>query len=101
MVPRPTPNALAISATVTSRAAYRARASRTCSGESLAGRPPIRPRTRAAALSAINSRSNSANAANVEDQAPGAGGGIDALMQRRERHPAFGQDVDGLHQMPQ
>jgi hypothetical protein len=42
MVPRPTPSALAISATVTSWALYRARASLVCSGESLAGRPPAR-----------------------------------------------------------
>src|SRR6266704_73457 len=49
MVPRPTPSALAISATVTSWALYRARASLVCSGESLAGRPPRRPRARAAA----------------------------------------------------
>ena len=68
MVPRPTPSALAISATVTSWALYRARASLVCSGESLAGRPPRRPRARAAARptaarSAISSRSNSASAA--------------------------------------
>ena len=49
MVLRPTPNALALSATVTSRASYRARATATCAGESLAGRPPRRPRACAAA----------------------------------------------------
>src|SRR6266571_192473 len=70
MVPRPTPSALAISATVTSWALYRARASLVCSGESLAGRPPRRPRARAAARptaarSAISSRSNSASAAKM------------------------------------
>jgi hypothetical protein len=42
--------ALAISATVTSRASYRARASATCSLDSLAGRPPRRPRARAARI---------------------------------------------------
>ena len=70
MVPRPTPSALAISATVMSRASYRARARATWAGESLAGRPPTRPRARAAARptaarSAISSRSNSASAAKM------------------------------------
>jgi len=70
MVPRPTPSALAISATVMSRASYRARARATWAGESLAGRPPTRPQARAAARptaarSAISSRSNSASAAKM------------------------------------
>ena len=70
MVPRPTPSALAISATVMSRASYRARARAIWAGESLAGRPPARPRARAAARptaarSAISSRSNSASAAKM------------------------------------
>jgi hypothetical protein len=30
----------------------------------------------------------------VEDQPAGAGGGIDPLMQGRERHPALGQRID-------
>jgi hypothetical protein len=59
MVPRPTPSALASSATVMSRASYRARASVAYSGESLAGRPPT------AAGSAINARSKSASAATM------------------------------------
>lgn len=72
MVPRPTPNALAISATVTLRAPYRARAKAIYSGDllgrQLGGRPPRRPSARAArrptaARSAISSNSASAAAA--------------------------------------
>src|SRR6266568_5474298 len=106
MVLRPTPSALAISATVTSRASYRARASLTCSGESLAGRPPRRPRARAAARptaarSAISSRSNSASAAKMwKIRRPVLVVVSIPSCSDANATPAAGQRVDGLHQMP-
>ena len=68
---RPTPRASAIWATVSSRWSYIRRAALALSGVITVGRPPLRPRARAAALRAadrsrINSRStNSASAPNT------------------------------------
>ena len=93
-------------ATVTSWALYRALASLVCSGESLAGLLPGRPRAprggaaRRRPLGDQLPLELGERGEDMEDQTAGAGGGVDPLVQRRERHPAIGQRVDGLHQMP-
>ena len=71
------------------------------------GRPPRRPRARAAASPAavrsrIRSHSNSARAANTwkTSLAPG-GGGVDHLLETAEPDPALGEFGNGVDQVPQ
>jgi len=69
-VVRLTPSTSPICATVMSCCSYNRRAVRTWSADNRGGRPPVRPRARAAASPAwvrsrMRSRSNSANAANT------------------------------------
>ena len=71
------------------------------------GRPPCRPRTRAAAnpaavRSRIRSRSNSARAAKTwKTSLPPGGGSVDRLLETPEPNPALGEPSDGVDQVAQ
>ena len=72
------------------------------------GRPPWRPRARAAASPAavrsrMRSRSNSAKAANTwkEHELAARGGGVDRLLEAAEPDAAVGQAGDGVDQVPE
>jgi hypothetical protein len=69
------------------------------------GRPPWRPRARAAARPAVvrsrmRSRSNSARLGeDVEDELAAGGGGVDRLLEAAEPDAALSQAGDGVDQM--
>jgi short chain dehydrogenase len=71
------------------------------------GRPPWRPRARAAASPAavrsrMRSRSNSARAAKTWNTSlPAGGGGVDGFLEAAEPDAALGELSDGVDQMPQ
>ena len=91
MVPRPTPSALAISATVTSWASYRGRATGLLRGE-LGGRPPRGrgPARRPADRRPLGDQfplELGERGEDMEDQAAGAGGGVDPLCSEANATP--------------
>jgi hypothetical protein len=103
MEARLTPRVVAIAATVYCPDAYISRATWSLWPLSTDGRPPRRPRARAAASPALvrsrmRSRSNSAKAAKTwKTSLPP--GGVDLLLETPEPDPAVGQVGDGVDQV--
>jgi hypothetical protein len=100
------PRVLAIAATVYRLDAYISRATCSLGLVITDGRPPRRPRARAAAGPALvrsrtRSRSNSARAANTWNTSLPPGGGVDRLLQAAEPDPALGKVGDGVDQVAQ
>src|SRR5215218_4040115 len=107
MEARLTPRASAIAATLYCPEPYISWATRSLWGVITDGRPPWRPRARAAASPAavrsrMRSRSNSARGReHVEDELAAGGGGVDRLLEAAEPDPAVSQAGHGVDQMPQ
>jgi hypothetical protein len=107
MEARLTPSVLAIVATVYCPERYISWATWSLWPVSTEGRPPWRPRARAAASPAavrsrIRSRSNSARAAKTwKTSLPPGGGGVDCLLQVAEPDAPVGQAGDGVDQVAQ
>ena len=107
MEARLTPRASAIAATVYWPVPYISWATRALWSVITDGRPPRRPRARAAASPAavrsrMRSRSNSARAANTwKTSLPPGVVGVDHLLEAAEPDAAVGQAGDGVDQVPQ
>ena len=71
------------------------------------GRPPWRPRARAAASPAAGAFADEVafelgqGGEHVEDELAARGGGVDRLLEAAEPDPAVGQAGDGVDQVPQ
>jgi hypothetical protein len=106
MEARLTPRVSAIAATVYCPDAYISRATWSLWAVITDGRPPWRPRARAAARPAVvrsrmRSRSNSAKAAKTwKTSLPPGGGGVDRFLEAAEPDAALGQASDSVDEMP-
>jgi hypothetical protein len=105
MEARLTPRIVAIAATVYCPDVYISRATSSLCPVSTDGRPPWRPRARAAASPAGGAFADEVafefgqGGEHVEDELAAGGGGVDRLLEAAEPDAALGQPADGVDQV--